>query len=217
RGASRTGSSRSRPRAPLTRSGDGRRCRSGAPSERSRRYRPAPHRSAGPWRTAVRRPAPPPPPTPPTGQMPSQTRPCWGNAIYECLESQTNWASGLSQSRHRPLLMRLVTALLVLAGIAQAQPQRERWLDNCRDSWSTYGRFCEVRTSTIPVTKALRVDGRDNGGIAVHAWDKNEISLVARVSANGDDDAEARDIAKEITVRTDGGEIRADGPRTTGR
>ena len=67
------------------------------------------------------------------------------------------------------------------------------------------------------MTKALAVDGRENGGVTVHGWDKNQMHVTAMVQTQDESEAEARDLAKQITIRSDGGELRAEGPRRTGR
>ena len=70
---------------------------------------------------------------------------------------------------------------------------------------------CETRDFTIPAVKALSIDGRQNGGITVHGWDKNEIQVVATIQAHASTDADADALAKQVTVTTTGGEIRATG------
>lgn len=110
-------------------------------------------------------------------------------------------------------------ALLCLTRVAPAQQSRaERWLDDCRhNGYNNDERFCETRNSTLPASKSLDVDGRQNGGVVVHGWDKNQIQVTAMVQAQAETENEARDIAKQITVSTANGEIRADGPRESGR
>src|SRR5581483_921792 len=110
-------------------------------------------------------------------------------------------------------------ALICIPRFATAQQNRaERWLDDCRrNGYNDDERFCETRNATLAVTKSLEVDGRQNGGIVIHGWDKNEIQVTAMVQAQAETEAEARDMAKQITVSTSNGEIRADGPRAYGR
>lgn len=72
-------------------------------------------------------------------------------------------------------------------------------------------RYCEVREFTLEARDLVRVDAAPNGGISVEGWDRNEISLRARVSAwsrSGN--------PKELTDRIEvgaGSLISADGPR----
>lgn len=115
-------------------------------------------------------------------------------------------------------MRRLVLALLLpAAAMAQRSPRSAAdWLDDCRDGrWSGDGdQACDVRETTIPVRSgALRVDGRENGGVAVYGWDRNEIKVVAKLQARARSKRDAEDLLKEIEIRTSG-DIRADGPNT---
>ena len=63
----------------------------------------------------------------------------------------------------------------------------------------------------------IRVDAGPNGGIRVEGWDRNEIRIVARVSAWAEDDAAARSMAREVEIQTEGGRISSNGPPTERR
>src|SRR5438105_3527595 len=110
----------------------------------------------------------------------------------------------------------LMTLALVVASaplFAQQQSRSERWLRNCDDYDSDRERFCEVRDVSIKVpANGLFVDGRDNGGVAFYAWDKNEVLVRALIQTNADTRREAEDMAKEIKIETDRDRIRAEGP-----
>jgi hypothetical protein len=122
----------------------------------------------------------------------------------------------------------LLPALLALAATALALPaathaqERERtaadWLDDCRrgEGWGNDDdRACEVREVTLPsLNGTLRVDGGPNGGVSLIGWDRKEVKIVARISANSRTDGEADRMLKEIRVLTDGS-IRAEGPRSS--
>lgn len=92
------------------------------------------------------------------------------------------------------------------------------WLDQCRDgrgrSNGDSERFCEVREKRLDPTRSLDVDGRQNGGVSVHGWDRSEILVLAKVQADGEDMGEARDLASQIDIVTDEGRLRAEGPST---
>lgn len=105
--------------------------------------------------------------------------------------------------------------LLMAAGCVHAQAQTAASPMDCRDrSWDDDRVYCETREVSVPVTKSLRVDGRANGSIRIHGWDKNEIHATARVEAHAYDDKEAQDLAKQVTISTSHDELRADGPST---
>jgi DUF4097 and DUF4098 domain-containing protein YvlB len=99
---------------------------------------------------------------------------------------------------------------------AQSNPSA-RFLDNCQRNRSNNERFCDTRDFAMPAARTLTVDGRDNGGITVHAWDKNEIQVVAMIQAQAESEADARAIAKQVVITSNNGDVRADGPRTRGR
>jgi hypothetical protein len=125
------------------------------------------------------------------------------------------------------------TALLALAAVALAAPmsaqepptnqsRADRFMRYCED-WDdrrsrARERFCEVRDTRLsaPATTLL-VDGRDNGGVTIYGWDRNEVLVRALISANSDTRGEAQALAKDIKIETDGHRIRADGPRTQSR
>lgn len=101
--------------------------------------------------------------------------------------------------------------LPVLASQAASQqvlPDHE-W---CRDEGeaSRSDRFCEVREFTLDSRELVRVNAEPNGGIEVEAWDRNEISLLAKVQG-WSRRSDPREIAEAVRVET-GGTITADGP-----
>jgi hypothetical protein len=85
----------------------------------------------------------------------------------------------------------------------------------CDDDWQGWfnrgEHFCEVREVTVPATGALTVEGGPNGGIRVIGSDRRDVLVRALVRTWGDDEDEAREVAQQIVVETDGA-IRADGP-----
>jgi DUF4097 and DUF4098 domain-containing protein YvlB len=112
----------------------------------------------------------------------------------------------------------LAPIVLPVTMLAAQQSRATRWLESCRDRrWRDYVAFCETRELTLPVTKSLSIDGRQNGGVDVHGWDRNEIRVVAMVQAQDESEAAARDLAKQVNVMTSGGDVRADGPRRESR
>lgn len=108
-----------------------------------------------------------------------------------------------------------VLPLLVLASVATAQTgdRAERWRDNCERDWNNgRGRFCELRTSTIPAGTKISVDGGANGGVSFIGENRRDVKIVARIQASADDDATASGIARQIRIFTEGGQIRSEGP-----
>jgi DUF4097 and DUF4098 domain-containing protein YvlB len=110
--------------------------------------------------------------------------------------------------------------LLVAAGIlALAAPcfagQVQQPRNPCRDSEkSDRPTHCEVREMSLPASgDTLAVDATPNGGIAVRGWDRPEIQLQAKVVTSADSEQQAKALAGQVRVLTDGGRIRAEGPR----
>jgi hypothetical protein len=104
-----------------------------------------------------------------------------------------------------------VLALLPIAAPAHAQEQQPAL--SCENWGHDDGeRFCEIRETTVPAGRDIvAVDGGPNGGVRVHAWDRNEIRIRTRVEAHARSEDRARAIAGDVQVRTDD-VIRASGP-----
>lgn len=105
-----------------------------------------------------------------------------------------------------------------LAQRTSRDPERasDEWLDKCRERRysDNRDRFCEVREKRISPLRMLDIDGRENGGVSVHGWDRSQVLILAKIQADGDDADDAKDVASGITIEIDGGRIRADGPST---
>jgi hypothetical protein len=121
----------------------------------------------------------------------------------------------------RPTFRLALATTLALSAVvavpARAQQERaDRWLNDCRDgNWGDGGRFCDVRQTTInDPASSIRVDAGPNGGVSVFGWDKPTMLVVARIQANAEDDAGARDLAGRIKLTTERGRIESEGPST---
>lgn len=118
-------------------------------------------------------------------------------------------------------MRRIATAAIfavTAASIVGAQQDRaSRFMDNCRRGNDDAAQFCEVREFSLPAMRGLVVDGRENGGISIHGWDRAEIKVVAMVQSRAENEAEASAIAKSISISTANGGIAANGPARSGR
>jgi DUF4097 and DUF4098 domain-containing protein YvlB len=134
-------------------------------------------------------------------------------------------------ARHHFLRVLVAGLGLAMAVPAGAQRSRDRdrqrnpdataeeWLERCQDNdrnWDSE-RFCEVREVRTALTKALDVDGRQNGGVTVHGWDRSEIRVLAKIQTSAEEIADAKAMASRITIETTDGRIRAEGPSTARR
>ena len=95
----------------------------------------------------------------------------------------------------------------------QSQTSQSDW---CRDGdrYGRYERFCEVRPVTIAAPATLDVE-TSNGSIAVTGSSRPDVSIEARVEAQGDTANEAKSLAKSVQILTDGGRVRAEGPNSS--
>ena len=117
-----------------------------------------------------------------------------------------------------------VAALLACAAAPLAAQRRsaadDDRLTSCRDhDWGddSRARFCEIRTAGFKAGAALRVDPGDNGAVRVSGWDKDSVSVTAKVQTQARSDEEAQALARQVTITAAGGTISADGPATSGR
>ena len=129
-------------------------------------------------------------------------------------------------SLHRRLRFRcgglaLAALLLALTGLsvgplsAQTAPDRVERDTECGWGDGDRERYCEVREYALPSQARLAVEAGANGGIEVSGWDRDEVRLVARISASSRDD-DPRELADRIEIRT-GSTIEPVGPSTRGR
>jgi len=116
----------------------------------------------------------------------------------------------------RPAIL-LPALAITLAAIGAAAPAAAQDRDDCRGSYGgDRATHCEVRELTLGARRLLEVDGRQNGGVSVEGWDRNEIRVRAKVVAHARTEAEARAIAERIQVDERGETLRADGPDDLG-
>lgn len=109
----------------------------------------------------------------------------------------------------------LAAALSLFALPAPAQEDGD-WVSRCyrsnRDNRNNDREvFCEERETRLGSRDELRVDGRQNGGVSVRAWDGRDILVRARIQTYAETRDEARELARQVRVST-GGEIHAEGP-----
>jgi DUF4097 and DUF4098 domain-containing protein YvlB len=70
-----------------------------------------------------------------------------------------------------------------------------------------------MRETTAPASSRIVVDGQMNGGVSVKGWDRGDVLVRAKVEAWAPTEAEAKALVSQVTVRTAGGDIRADAPQ----
>ncbi len=117
--------------------------------------------------------------------------------------------------------MRLVVTLALTAfALVPARAERsfvfeqaqsaDDWCRDNRDSGNRHEQYCEVRPVTIAAPSTLDVE-TSNGSIAVTGSSRSDVMVEARVVTQGDTMDEAKSLAKDVHILTDGGHIRATG------
>lgn len=84
----------------------------------------------------------------------------------------------------------------------------------CREWQSgTRASHCEIKEQTLPASGGvIKVDGRQNGGVSIKGWERNEILVRARIQTNAPSKSEAEAMASQIVINTSGANIFASGP-----
>jgi DUF4097 and DUF4098 domain-containing protein YvlB len=86
----------------------------------------------------------------------------------------------------------------------------------CRDS-QDYGRLfnhCEIKEQTLPASGAITVDGKQNGGISIKGWERNEILVRSKIETRAPTQAEADSLAQQVRIETAALNIHAEGPES---
>ena len=87
----------------------------------------------------------------------------------------------------------------------------------CRDDWHSekLANHCEIKEQTLAASgSTITVDARQNGGVSVKGWERNEILVRARIQTAASSQDEADELAKQIRIETAGMKIFATGPES---
>src|SRR5213080_3466348 len=118
-------------------------------------------------------------------------------------------------------------ALAAAAVVAQDKDKSDKKFDSkfdkksessleCREYRDTDRLFahCEIEEQTLAAGGAIAVDGKQNGGISIKGWDRNEILVRAKVEARAPTQAEANVLAQQVRIETAALNIHAEGPES---
>jgi len=73
-------------------------------------------------------------------------------------------------------------------------------------------RHCDIREQTVPSVGTLQVDSGQNGGVTIKGAARADVLVRARVEAAGDNQSAADSMARQVTIDSSGGQVRATGP-----
>ena len=105
-------------------------------------------------------------------------------------------------------------AIVGFIGGATAQKKSESSLE-CRD-WGGNDRLqshCEIKEQTLPAGGIITVDGKQNGGISIKGWERNEVLVRSRIQSQAPTQAEADQLAAQVRIETAALSIHAEGPQ----
>ena len=105
-------------------------------------------------------------------------------------------------------------AILGFIAVVTAQKKSESSLE-CRDGRGNdrLQSHCEIKEQTLPAGGIITVDGKQNGGISIKGWERNEVLVRSRIQTQAPTQAEADQLAREVRVETAGLSIHAEGPQ----
>ncbi|PYS24304.1 MAG: hypothetical protein DMF72_05650 [Acidobacteria bacterium] len=117
----------------------------------------------------------------------------------------------------------LALAMFGSAVAIAAQDKSEKKLDKksdgslqCRESRDGDRLFshCEIKEQTLPAGGQTTVDGKQNGGISIKGWDRNEILVRAKIESRAPTQSEADSLAQQVRIETTALNIHAEGPES---
>jgi len=111
----------------------------------------------------------------------------------------------------------LAAALFGLAISIAAQDKSDKKSGGsmqCRDSYNGNGLagHCEIKEQTVGAGGLITVDGRQNGGISIKGWERNDLLVRAKIETRAVTPAEAQALAQQVRIETAGLNIHAEGP-----
>jgi hypothetical protein len=108
--------------------------------------------------------------------------------------------------------------MLATAPALLAQQDEDEWLENCRDYESRRRvPYCEIKNTGYRQAGGGTISAapNQNGGVMVLGWDRDSVHVSTRIRAVGRTIDDARSLAGQVRVQTDGGVVRATGPSSS--
>src|SRR5438874_1182595 len=116
-------------------------------------------------------------------------------------------------------LLRYALLALAIAGCtactvsAQKKTESSMKCDDSRNYDRQYG-HCEIKEQTLPAGGAVTVDGKQNGGMSIKGWDRNEILVRSKIETRAPTQSEADLLAQQVRIETVALNIHAEGPES---
>jgi len=117
----------------------------------------------------------------------------------------------------RYFLLALALAGFAISIAAQDKPDKKSGGSmQCNDSYNGdrgYSR-CEIKEQPVPAGGLITVDGKQNGGISIKGWERNDLLVRAKIETRAPTQAEADALAQQVRIETAGLNIHAEGPES---
>jgi DUF4097 and DUF4098 domain-containing protein YvlB len=115
------------------------------------------------------------------------------------------------------LFLLALSAAPLPAAAQQRSSAGEDWCRSERSGNSDRESYCEVRQFTVTAAGTLNVNAEPNGGIQVEGTTRADIQVLAKVVAQADTQARAKQIADAVRITATPSDVSADGPSNSGR
>ena len=110
----------------------------------------------------------------------------------------------------------LTVGCIAAAVLTLPAQNRDRGSDFGRADWCEQERgrgrdesACRILEETVRTSGTIDVDARQNGGIRVRGWDRDDVQVRARVVAWDRSASRAREVVDGVRLETSGGRVRA--------
>src|SRR2546430_16925223 len=119
----------------------------------------------------------------------------------------------MTKSLRYALLVLAIAGCTACAVSAQKKTESSMKCDESRNYDRLYG-HCEIKEQTLPQSGAITVDGKQNGGIAIKGWERNEILVRSKIETRAPTQSDADMLAQQVRIETGALNIRAEGPES---
>lgn len=106
----------------------------------------------------------------------------------------------------------LAVGIAGIPALAQLKDNTEKQMTCEQNYGGDQARHCDIREQTVPAAGSLQVDAGPNGGVTIKGALRADVLVRARVDAAGDTQSAADSMARQVTIDSSGGQVRAIGP-----